>query len=182
MVFVALLRGINVGGKTRVEMARLKQVIESLGCQKVKTYINSGNVIFEDNRPESVLQQIVSQAIETEFGFPVAVQLRSRAQIAALVKAIPKDWTNDSEYKSDVLFMDDTLSETKVRPFVKVNPNILERTTSTNTEIIWNIARKDATRGRLATIIGTDVYKHITIRNVNTVLKLHKLMEDLTES
>lgn len=182
MIYVALLRGINVGGKTRVEMARLKKVMESLGCSNVKTYINSGNVIFEDDQSEKVLQTKIFDAIEKEFGFSVAIQLRSQKQMATLVNAIPKEWTNDTEYKSDVLFLDETLTEAIVKPYIKVNPKIVERTLSTKREIIWNIARRDATRGRLATIVGTDMYKHITIRNVNTVLRLHYMMDELANS
>lgn len=177
MVYVALLRGINVGGKARVEMIRLKAVIESLGCSDVQTYINSGNVLFSDNRPEIQLQHKIFAAITAEFGFEVPVQLRSQKQMQNLVLAIPKNWKNDSELKTDILFMDETLSIDAAQPYIKVNPNIDERTITTEHEIIWSVARKDITKGRLAKIVGTDVYRHITIRNVNTVLKLHALME-----
>ena len=55
MVYVALLRGINVGGKNIVEMARLKQAFEELGFTSVKTYINSGNVIFRAERIKDMI-------------------------------------------------------------------------------------------------------------------------------
>ena len=49
-VYLALLRGINVGGKNKVPMAELKACFEELGCENVRTYIASGNVMFESNR------------------------------------------------------------------------------------------------------------------------------------
>ncbi|HEY1514205.1 MAG TPA: DUF1697 domain-containing protein [Gaiellaceae bacterium] len=102
-VYVALLRGVNVGGRGKVDMRELKQQVESLGCSDVSTYINSGNVIFRDRRAASTL----TRALETELGRRVAV--RSLAQIQALCKRIPADWGNDKEQKTDVGFaLDDS--------------------------------------------------------------------------
>jgi len=97
-VYVALLRGVNVGGRGKVDMRRLKQQVESLGCTDVSTYINSGNVIFRDRRSASTL----TRELETLLGRRVAV--RSLAQIQELCTRIPDDWGNDKEQKTDVGF------------------------------------------------------------------------------
>ena len=97
-VYVALLRGVNVGGRGKVDMRRLKQQVESLGCTDVSTYINSGNVIFRDRRSASTL----TRDLETLLGRRVAV--RSLAQIQELCTRIPDDWGNDKEQKTDVGF------------------------------------------------------------------------------
>ena len=62
MVYVALLRGVNVGGKNKMEMARLKATFEAAGMKDVTTYINSGNVIFSDNRrkPTTITKKIAA--------------------------------------------------------------------------------------------------------------------------
>jgi len=102
-VYVALLRGVNVGGRGKVDMRHLKQQVESLGCTDVSTYINSGNVIFRDRRAASTLTRL----LEAELGRRVAV--RSLAQIQSLCRRIPVDWGNDKEQKTDVGFaLDDS--------------------------------------------------------------------------
>ena len=97
-IFIALLRGVNVGGKTKVDMKELKAQFEALGCTDVRTYINSGNVVFRDRRKASTLKR----ALEEELGRPVAV--RDLAQVEKLCASIRKDWTNDKEQKTDVAF------------------------------------------------------------------------------
>src|SRR6185312_13232819 len=69
-VYVALLRGVNVGGRGYVDMRELKQQVASLGCADVSTYINSGNVIFRDRRAASTLTRL----LEAELGRRVAVR------------------------------------------------------------------------------------------------------------
>ena len=102
-VYVALLRGVNVGGRGKVDMRELKRQVESLGCSDVSTYINSGNVIFRDRRAASTLTRL----LEAELGRRVAV--RSLAQIQSLCRRIPVDWGNDNEQKTDVGFaLDDS--------------------------------------------------------------------------
>jgi uncharacterized protein (DUF1697 family) len=98
-VYVALLRGVNVGGRGKVDMRDLKKQVESLGCSDVATYINSGNVIFRDRRAAATL----TRELERVLGRRVAV--RSLAQLRALCERIPDDWGNDKEQKTDVGFV-----------------------------------------------------------------------------
>ncbi len=97
-VYVALLRGVNVGGRGKVDMRELRRQFEKLGCSDVSTYINSGNVIFRDRRSASTL----THELEKVLGRRVAV--RSLAQMKALCGRIPGDWVNDKEQKTDVGF------------------------------------------------------------------------------
>jgi uncharacterized protein (DUF1697 family) len=97
-VYVALLRGANVGGRGKVDMRELRRQFEKLGCSDVSTYINSGNVIFRDRRSASTL----THELEKVLGRRVAV--RSLAQMKALCGRIPGDWVNDKEQKTDVGF------------------------------------------------------------------------------
>jgi uncharacterized protein (DUF1697 family) len=90
---IALLRGVNVGGNKRVEMARLRALLEELGCRDVRTYVNSGNVVFSGPRR---LEQHLEAAIAKTFGFEVPVVLRSRDELADVVQANPlRDVAND---------------------------------------------------------------------------------------
>ena len=98
-VYVALLKGVNVGGRARVDMRELRATFEGLGCADVSTYINSGNVVFRDRRGAPALTSM----LEGELGRRVAV--RTRAQLDALCARIPDDWANDKEQKTDVAFL-----------------------------------------------------------------------------
>jgi uncharacterized protein (DUF1697 family) len=87
---VALLRGINVGGHRKVPMARLREVLEGAGFEDVKTYVQSGNVALTGpDRPPAEVGRDVEAAIEEAFGFDVAVVVRTREEIAALVDDDP---------------------------------------------------------------------------------------------
>jgi uncharacterized protein (DUF1697 family) len=87
---IALLRGINVGGHKKVPMAELRRALEDAGFEDVKTYVQSGNVALSaDETSPGKVRQAVEKAIEDAFGFDVAVVVRSREEIAALVEDDP---------------------------------------------------------------------------------------------
>jgi uncharacterized protein (DUF1697 family) len=98
---VALLRGINVGGSKQVAMATLRGLFEGLGYDDVKTYVNSGNVVFSG--PKATAKKI-ERAVEDAFGFDVAVVLRSRDELAAVVAANPFAGVADNPSRYLVLF------------------------------------------------------------------------------
>ena len=79
---VALLRGVNVGGHRHLAMPALRAVFESLGLERVQTYIQSGNVVYAGE----VSREPVEAALEAEFGFPVTVLLRSAAEWADIAE------------------------------------------------------------------------------------------------
>ena len=87
---IALLRGINVGGHKKVPMAELRRVLEAAGFEDVKTYVQSGNVALSaSERSPAKVGRKVERTIEDAFGFDVAVVVRSRDEIAALVAEDP---------------------------------------------------------------------------------------------
>jgi uncharacterized protein (DUF1697 family) len=94
MRYVTLLRGINVGGKSIVRMADLKECVEELGYDDVSTFIASGNVLFETpERNAAKLESAIRRALERRFRLPITVVVRSRAEVGRIVKAIPAGWT-----------------------------------------------------------------------------------------
>jgi uncharacterized protein (DUF1697 family) len=175
MVYVALLRGINVGGKAKVEMPKLKLAFESLGCENVSTYINSGNVIFSDKRPAKELVPLTETAIAKDFGLEVRVVLRNLENIQKLCREIPARWTNDSQQKTDVLFLWDEIDSADILDKVVINPEI-ENARYIAGALVWNIGRENVTKGGGVKLIKTDFYRHMTARNINTVRKLYDLM------
>ena len=89
MVYVALLRGINVGGRAKVAMAALRDVCVAAGCEDVVTYIQSGNVVLKSPQPADKLQAVLEAAIAEEFGFRPPVMVRSAKEMAAVVDRNP---------------------------------------------------------------------------------------------
>jgi uncharacterized protein (DUF1697 family) len=86
---IALLRGINVGGHNKIKMDELKRLFESLGLQKVKTYIQSGNVLFESNDKAKALCQRIEREIATGFGYSINVMLRTAGEMDQIIKDCP---------------------------------------------------------------------------------------------
>jgi uncharacterized protein (DUF1697 family) len=174
MKFVALLRGINVGGNKKISMPELKTTFESLGFVNVSTYINSGNIIFETaTRPDV---STIETTLQKSFGFSVKILIRDQQNIQNLVKKIPSDWQNNSDQRTDVLFLWDEYCNPKTVDLIKINPTVdhLEYISGT---IVWNFDRINYSKSAMHKFIGTTVYKNMTARNINTVRKLAQLVK-----
>jgi uncharacterized protein (DUF1697 family) len=179
MIYVALLRGINVGGNSQIKMAELKAMFEKLGFTDVKTYINSGNVIFTTAQTNALnLQQEIEKSIEKDFNFSIKVMIRSHDQIELLVKEIPDAWVNDKTMKCDVLFLDKEVDNAKILNQLPHNPE-LENIKYIKGAVVWRIDRDKVTKSKMYKIVGTPFYKQITARNPNTVRKIYSLMNEI---
>jgi uncharacterized protein (DUF1697 family) len=108
---IALLRGINVGGNKKVPMARLREVFtDDLGLTDVKTYVNSGNVVFGGRKTGAAK---IEKAIAAAFGFDVAVVTRTRDELAAVIEANPLAAVADNPARYMVLFSGDGAIDAK---------------------------------------------------------------------
>lgn len=88
-IYIAFLRGINVGGKNIIKMAKLKQVFEAIGLYEVQTFIQSGNVLFKSDEAEEFLGNRIEHEIEANFGFSVTVVLRTHAELERIITNCP---------------------------------------------------------------------------------------------
>ncbi len=177
MIYVALLRGINVGGNRKVDMKQLKTVFERAGMKSVKTYINSGNVIFEsDSLASKKLARTLEAAVEADFGFAVKVLLRDLANIKAVTKALPQQWKNDAAMKCDVMFLWEHMDKPDVLKQLAIKPEI-DEVKYVPGAILWRVDRQNVTKSGMMKLVGTELYRHMTIRNCNTTRKLCELME-----
>jgi uncharacterized protein (DUF1697 family) len=102
--------------------------------------------------------------------------VRNAANIAKLCKETPADWTNDSEQKTDVLFLWDEIDSPGILKKVAINPKI-ENVLYIDGALVWNIGRQNVTRGGGIKLIKTEFYRHMTARNINTVRKLNELLK-----
>lgn len=88
--FVALLRGINLGARNKIAMADLRDLLETIGAEDVTTYVQSGNVVFRSaSRSAETLERAIEKRIKADLGLEVAVLVRTKAQLAALVDGNP---------------------------------------------------------------------------------------------
>ena len=102
MKYVLLLRGINVGGKNKVSMAELKEMISHLGYNNVISYINSGNIIFNTSDSIETINQNISIILNT-YPFKINKVILSQSEYLEELENLPSWWFNDS-YRKDVLF------------------------------------------------------------------------------
>ncbi len=176
VTYVALLRGINVGGNNKIEMAKLRQTFERLGFAGVKTLIASGNVVFrtEETSPAKLTKKIES-AVEADFGMRIKVVLRDQTSMGKLVKAIPTAWVNDKEMKCDVMFLSEEVDNKTVLKQLPFDPAI-EDVKYVPGAVIWRIDREKAAKSHMFRIVGTKLHQQMTVRNPNTVRKLYELM------
>ncbi|WP_033542250.1 DUF1697 domain-containing protein [Planococcus sp. CAU13] len=178
MIHVALLRGINVGGNNKIDMKELKAVFEEAGMSSVKTYINSGNIVFDSTASAEELPVILEAAILAHFGLPIKVLVYSFDDFKRIIGDIPGSWTNDTNMKSDVWFLWPEADSESVLEQLVIKPEI-DRVLYVPGAILWSVDKEHVTRSGMQKVIGTKLYKLVTIRNVNTVRKLLGLMEEM---
>ncbi|PEC22089.1 DUF1697 domain-containing protein [Bacillus cereus] len=111
-IYIALLRGINVGGHKIIKMVELKQMFESIGLTQVKTYIQSGNIVFESEEDISFIKGSIQSEIKNVFDFDVPVMLRTNEKFINIIKKCPYDANSLLEGESiHVAFLANVLSE-----------------------------------------------------------------------
>lgn len=170
--YVALLRGINVGGKNKVPMDALRAVFLSLGYTNVVTYINSGNVLFDG---DAVDLPGIERALSESFGFRIPIIILEKPVILAICKRIPSSFKNDKEQKTDVFFLFDEYNKKSTLQKITTNPDV-DTLLYVSGAIIWNVLRKNKAKSGMEKFIGTEIYKNMTARNVNTVRRLGELL------
>lgn len=177
MIYVALLRGINVGGKNSIDMKLLKQAFERAGMRSVVTYINTGNIIFAvDDESKTNISHILEQAIQANFGLPIKVVVLSFDDYTQIINAIPESWTNDQQMKSDVMFLWDDINDKSILDKLVIKPDI-DTVIYVAGAILWSVDKNNVTRSGMTKIVGTSIYRQMTVRNVNTTRKIYELMQ-----
>jgi uncharacterized protein (DUF1697 family) len=174
--YIALLRGINVGGKTLIRMAELKTCIEELGLDDVSTYIASGNVLFESGKRDPArMERKIERAIERRFRLPVKVIVLDRGAYGRIVKEIPEPWVGDSSLRANVAFVRRGTDAKEVVRELEPDPEV-EDVKAIDGAILWATKRAAVKQSVMRKLIGGAAYKELTVRNLNTTLKLQELL------
>jgi len=174
-VYIALLRGINVGGNNKIPMMRLREMGEELGWQNVQTYIQSGNVVLQAKGSAAEIEQQLEQAIEEEFGLKISVIVRDSKAWATYEKKNP--FPKEAESAANFLHL--CLSKSKPN---KDAVKVLQEKAAAGEQIklvgdaLWihftnGVGKSKLTPAVLERAVGSPV----TARNWRTVLKLSEL-------
>jgi uncharacterized protein (DUF1697 family) len=177
-IHVALLRGINVGGKNLIKMPELKACFEADGFEDVRTYIQSGNVLFRADGSGPVLARRIEKVLGKTFDhYQAWAVVRSRAQMRAVVEKAPPGFGTDPEgHLYDVVFLKDPLTAGAALKDVPTREDVDEVCAGRGV-LYFSRLKSAATKSRLNRVASLPIYKSMTIRNWNTTTRLLELME-----
>ncbi len=167
MKYIALLRGINVGGNRKVDMKRLRALLESLNCHNVSTYLNSGNAIFESQRKQTELQNNIEKDLQNEFQFEIPTIIKTEKEIRKIANVIPENWQNDAAQKTDVAYLFPEIDRIETIDELPIKKEFADIRYVPGA-IIWHMERGNVNRSHLTKVISHRYYRLMTVRNVNT--------------
>jgi uncharacterized protein (DUF1697 family) len=173
--YIALLRGINVGTTKRLDMQKLKVLLESMGHTNVVTYINSGNVIFQSTLQPDAIRAEMEKAMKKSFGHEISTLIKSAKEMQQIVDAIPAGWKNDTAHRTDVAYLFEEIDSKKVIGELPFKTEFID-VRYTKGALIWHVDRKNYNKSHLNKLIGHKYYQLMTVRNVNTARKLVEMV------
>jgi uncharacterized protein (DUF1697 family) len=175
MIYVAFLRGVNVGGKGIVSMTAIKEALVDLGLSDVRTYINSGNVIFSTRASDAQrLTARIEKGLEQHTGMAIKVLVMDHKTLKKIVDAIPRNWVDDKTMRTYVLLLWKELDDRGILDRLPIKPGVDELRYAPGA-VVWRVDRENVGRSQMNKIVGTPLYKKITIRSANTMRKLNEL-------
>ena len=176
--YVALLRGINVGGKNLIKMSKLKACFEDQGFRDVVTYIQSGNVLFQSNLSgRAELTARIEQVLAATFSYRASVVLRSRKQMQDIVERAPKGFgAQPTKYRYDVIFLKEPVTASTALKSVRTKQGVDQAHAGVGVLYFSRLVSK-ATQSQLSRLVSMPIYQNMTIRNWNTTTKLLTMME-----
>lgn len=176
--YIALLRGINVGGNNLIKMTDLKSTFEEMGFSDVLTYIQSGNVLFKatDSHADTLTEKI-EKALTKRFTSTLRVVVISEKQLKEVVEKAPRGFGKESDkYRYDVMFLKSPLTAGVVLKSVSPNEGV-DIIHPGKDVVYFSRLIKKATQSKLNRVAALPIYQNMTIRNWNTTTKLQGLME-----
>jgi len=173
MIYIALLRGINVSGQKLIKMDNLRKIFEKMGFKNVRTYIQSGNVIFDapKTKPEMLCDRIEKQ-LEKILGYDVSVVVRTIEELEEVVRKYPfSKIKGHVEAKIYVSFLASVPDKANVKELISFNnDNEMFHLIGNNLYILLRVGFPDSLMGK--NIIEKKLRIRTTVRNWNTVNKL----------
>ncbi len=176
MIYVALLRGINVGGNNIIPMAQLAQTFTKLGFASVKTFIASGNVIFSAPKQDlRKLEEKIEKALVKQFDYDAKVVVKSKPELDAIVKALWKKPSAAMRYY--VMFLRHAVDKKTVLDQFEPRKGV-ETLTYAPGALLWAADKNKLGKSTVAKkMLAKAIYQEMTVRNLNTTTKIAELMD-----
>jgi uncharacterized protein (DUF1697 family) len=175
--YVALLRGINVGGKNPIGMADLRRSFDEMGFSSVATYIQSGNVVFASKSTnKAALGKTIATGLSASFGYAPPVVLLSAAEFEKVVTQAPRGFgSKANQYRYDVLFVRPPLAAAEVLQQLSLKAGV-DTAHAGDYALYFRRLASRATQSHLPRLVQNPVYQELTIRNWNTTTKLLEML------
>jgi uncharacterized protein (DUF1697 family) len=175
--YLGLLRGINVGGNSLIKMADLKDALTTSGLTNVRTYIQSGNIIFDSpSQDKQALTKQIEKTITSSFSFIVPLVLFSIQEWADIIADAPTWWGNDKTRKHTILVLIPPYDMQRVIASIgELRPNIEDMQPGDGV-LYQSMSMELFGRTTTGKIASNPVYKKMTVRNYNTATKLLSLL------
>lgn len=174
--YVALLRGINVGGRNLIPMSALKTCFEGLGVDDVVTYIQSGNVVFSAAERPAALVRRLEKGLAREFDYDASIVLRSALQLGQVVDGAPPGFgQRPAQYRYDVAFVKEPLTPAEAMRSVSAKPGV-DQVFAGHGVLYFERLIAKASQSHLSRLAAKPAYKQMTIRNWNTTNRLLELV------
>jgi uncharacterized protein (DUF1697 family) len=181
-LFVALLRGVNVGGNNMISMSALKKSFEAIGFTHVSTYINSGNIIFNAKDDDArKLERQIERMLAKDYQLDSKVVVRSLSEMEKLVQGLPRNWDGDSNWRYNVIFLRHTIDSEEILAELPANDEIEEVVYRPGT-VLWSAHVDRISKSKMVKLSSRKIFQDMTVRNLNTTKKLYELMKKVAES
>lgn len=175
MRYVALLRGINVGGNNKIKMADLTHAVKQAGYTNVTTFIQSGNVIFDSEMSDrEKIAKDIERVILGAFKLVIRVVIRSLPEMQRIVANMPSSWAKE-DLRKYVAFIKEPMTAAAAAKEIPVREGI--DILDVGDGVLYMATKTEGlTKSGYTKIVGTKIYNHMTMRNSNTTLKILSLM------
>ncbi|WP_439809535.1 DUF1697 domain-containing protein [Parabacteroides distasonis] len=173
--YIAFLRGINIGGKNKISMPDLKAGFEELGSAEVKTYLNSGNVIFSrDENDKEGFSGRLETMINERFNLDIPTFVISKEELEDILNNVPSWWGNDNKetYDNLIFILPPTTSIEVCRELGEPKEEF-EKIKAYGKAIFWSFSREDYQKTNWwSKTASTNISGRLTIRTANTARKI----------
>lgn len=179
--YIAFLRGVNISGKNKVDMKELKTLFDEIGFTNIKTYINSGNVIFSTDIEDVLgLIEICEKAIKNNFKLDIPVLVIPVQELREIIENAPEWWgTSDKEIYDNLILAIPPITVDIIINEVGDAKEEYERISHYKNAIYCSTNLKNFSKGRYSNTASSSINKNITIRTCNTIRKLLKLADSI---
>lgn len=176
MKYVALVRAINVGGRNLMRMSDVRACLEERKFQRVSTYIQSGNILFEsDIANVSTLTAAIEKAFSEAFDHSAGVFVRSHRQMQRIVADAPREWKKGATLRRNVAFLRKPLTASKAIAAIELKAGV-DSVKAGDDVVYMSTEMTRIKQSAFPKVVGKPIYRDMTIRNYSTCQKILALM------